>query len=546
MEVRPTGDDLGGVIDIDLLHLTFTKQIIMKKLVFTLIIYSITFTAFSQYQNVLIGTNSSPNEPSIAINPKNTNELVAGSNLQSYYYSIDGGLNWTRGDLVSQQYGVWGDPCIIVDTAGDFYFLHLSNPDDGNWIDRIVSQKFDIETGEWTDGTAMGLNGTKVQDKEWAIVDTVSNTIYVSWTQFDAYGTSDPTKFSNILFSKSTDAGASWTDALQINKVSGDCVDSDNTAEGAVPAVGPNGEVYVAWAINDTIFFDRSLDEGATWLDDDIFVSTQPEGWDYAIPGINRSNGLPVSCCDLSPSPYNGTIYVNWSDQRNGEDDTDIWISKSTDGGDTWTEALRVNDDEPGKQQFFTWMTVDQANGNIYIVFYDRRNYEDRNTDVYLAKSTDGGETFENILISEEPFLPSSGVFFGDYINITAYNNQVRPIWARADGSSMSIWTAIIDMTVDVAETEAFVPVSLTQNYPNPFIETTYFSYKLKEASKVSIAVYDLYGRLITVLVNNQMMAAGKYNGQFDAHKYHLPAGVYYLTLTQKDQVQKRKMLLIE
>jgi hypothetical protein len=237
---------------------------------------------------------------------------------------------------------------------------------------------------------------------------------------------------------------------------------------------------------------------------------------------------------------------VNWSDQRNGEDDTDIWISKSTDGGNTWTEALRVNDDEPGKQQFFTWMTVDQANGDIYIVFYDRRNYDDRNTDVYLARSTDGGETFENLLISETPFLPSSNVFFGDYSNITAHNHQVRPIWARAEGSSMSIWTAIIDMSVGVTEAEAFVPLSLTQNYPNPFIETTYFSYKITEASKITLAVYDLYGRLVTMLVDNQMIAPGKYNDQFNAGKYHLTGGVYYLTLTQKGQVQKRKMLLIE
>jgi len=503
-------------------------------------------TIFGQYQNVKISSSSSPNEPSISMNPNNTNELVAGANISSYYYSIDGGINWTRGGLISEQFGVWGDPCIIVDTAGDFYFLHLANPPQGNWIDRIVCQKYDIDNDEWNDGSAMGLNGTKAQDKEWAVVDIATNTIYVTWTQFDEYGTSDPTKFSNIMFSKSADAGETWTDALQINEVSGNCVDSDNTTEGAVPAVGPNGEVFVAWAGPAGIVFDRSMDGGSTWLDEDIFIDSQPGGWEYAVPGIYRCNGMPITCCDISPSAHNGTIYVNWSDQRNGEDDTDIWLSKSTDDGDTWSDPIRVNDDEAGKHQFFTWMTIDQANGDIYIVFYDRRNYEDKNTDVYLARSTDGGETFENILISEEPFIPSSSVFFGDYTNITAHNHQVRPIWARAEGSSMSVWTALIDMTVDVAELEAFIPFSLTQNYPNPFIETTYFSYKLSEPSRITLAVYDLYGRLVTVLVDNQMVSAGKYNDQFNAGNYNLPGGVYYLTLTQKDQVQKRKMLLIE
>lgn len=518
----------------------------MRSVLIGLLLMVWAFEGAGQYTNILISTVQSPNEPSIVMNPRNPNELVAGSNLRSYYYSIDGGHNWTRGNLVSPEYGVWGDPCLIVDTAGTYYFFHLANPPQGNWIDRIVCQKFDINQEEWTDGTYMGLNGTKAQDKEWAVVDSATNNIYVTWTQFDQYGTSDPDKFSNIMFSKSTDNGETWSDAMQINEVSGNCVDSDETTEGAVPAVGPNGEIYVAWSGPEGIVFDRSLDQGQTWLDQDIFIDNQPGGWDYDIPGISRCNGLPVTCCDISGSAYEGTIYVNWTDQRNGTDDTDVWISRSTDGGNTWSEPLRVNDDPPGKHQFFTWMTIDQANGDIYIVFYDRRNYEDSNTDVYLARSTDGGETFQNIRISESPFYPSSGVFFGDYTNITAYNQQVRPIWARADGTSMSLWTAIIDMTVDVNETAEALPISLFQNYPNPFRETTYFKFKLFEPVNVTLAVYDIYGRQITTMIDNEYLPRGKYVRTFQANDYALTPGVYWFVLSQGYLVQKRKMLLIE
>ncbi|MCF8348217.1 MAG: T9SS type A sorting domain-containing protein [Bacteroidales bacterium] len=522
----------------------------MNKFIITLAVIFVTLSTFGQYENIVISNIYGPNEPSISMNPRNPDLLLAGANTNSYYYSIDGGHNWTRGTLTSAENGVWGDPCIIVDTAGAFYFLHLSNPASGNWIDRIVSQKYDILANEWTTDSYMGLNGTKAQDKEWAVVDSASNTIYVTWTQFDEYGTSAPDKFSNILFSKSTDAGTTWTPAMQINKVSGDCVDSDNTTEGAVPAVGPEGQVYVAWSGPAGIVFDRSLDGGETWLEEDIFISDQPGGWDYNVPGIMRCNGLPVTCCDISAASTNkGTIYVNWTDQRNGTQNPDVWLAKSTDGGDTWTPPLRVNDDDTDKAQFFSWMAIDQANGDIYIVYYDRRNYDNESTDVYLARSTDGGETFSNFKISESPFIPYSSIFFGDYTNIVAYNGRVRPIWTRLENGNLSVLTAIIDQIVDepeIAEELIKAPIHLDINYPNPFKASTYISYKLREPAVISLSVYDVYGRKIASLISNQPVNAGKYTEIFHATDYNLSPGVYYFALSTNQTVKKQKMLLVE
>jgi len=178
-------------------------------------------------------------------------------------------------------------------------------------------------------------------------------------------------------------------------------------------------------------------------------VADQPGGWQLNVPGFGKAAGSPVIGCDISYGDFHGNIYVNWSDQRNGETDTDIWISKSIDKGETWNEPKKINDDEVvmmGKHQCYNWMSVDPITGNIYVIFYDRRNHDDLKTDVYLAISTDGGETFSNEKISQTPFEPNKDIYMGDYINIAAYGNFVRPIWTSYEDGSLSILSAIIDL----------------------------------------------------------------------------------------------------
>ncbi len=501
--------------------------------------------SFAQHPNVLISTSSFPNEPSIMVNPHNTSQMVAASNISNYYLSADAGQTWTEGHI-SSSYGVWGDPCILADTTGAFYFLHLSNAPQGNWIDRIVCQKMEVFGGAWSDGSFMGLNGSKEQDKEWAVVNPFNNAIYATWTQFDSYGSSNPADSSIIRFSKSTDGGQTWSAAVRINRVAGDCVDEDNTVEGAVPAVGPNGEIYVSWMGPEGLVFDRSTDEGQTWLAQDIFVSDVPGGWDFAVPGISRCNGFPVTLCDLSGGPNHGTIYINWSDQRNGSNDTDVWLKKSTDGGNTWSPAIRVNDDAPGKHQFFSWMAIDQVTGWLWCIFYDRRNHGNNLTDVYLARSTDGGQTFTNVKISESPFLPTSDIFFGDYNNIAAHNNIIRPIWTRLHQGQLGIYTALVNT--------ALVGIEETQSgnhpedsvYPNPADTHVYFSFKLKETTTCSLRLIDAQGKEVYVVFPTQQKQAGKHIEQLDTGSLNLSPGVYYFVLESNQQIIKKKALVIE
>lgn len=498
-------------------------------------------------QNVLISSEDFPNEPSIMMDPNHPNVLIGGSNLNNYYVSLDTGRTWIKQDLFSS-YGVWGDPTISVDTAGHFYFFHLSNPTNGNWIDRIVCQKTTDNGQTWSDGTYTGLNGTKAQDKQWCAIDRTNNHIYLTWTQFDQYGSSNPGDSSIILFSKSIDGGETWSDPHRISKLAGDCLDSDNTMEGAVPAVGPNGEIYVAWAGPKGIVFNKSTDQGSTWWGEELIVNSMPGGWDYDISGLQRCNGLPVTTCDLSNGPHRGTIYINWSDQRNGKSDADIFLAKSTDGGLTWSPEIKINDDASGHQQFMTWMSIDQTTGFLYFVFYDRRNYEDDSTDVYLAISMDGGNTFINRKISESPFYPTTEIFFGDYINITAHAGIIRPIWTRLNNGSISIWTNITTLA-DIITSNKEPQVSKSnlnfELYPNPSDDNTYVSFKLHESSIVDLLLYDYQGHVIHEILHHEKMGYGKYVRKINLAELNVPNGAYLLTLEINQKVVVARIVIV-
>lgn len=408
-------------------------------------------TLVAQFKNIMLdeqkGDGKFVCEPTIAINPKDRNNIVAGSMPDNVYYTKDGGQTWTNGKL-NCPFGVYGDPSLISDQKGNFYYFHLSGPsdtasgDEEEQADRIVVQKSTDGGKTWSEGESIGLNSPKAQQREWATTDGHGN-VYVSWTQFDRYRDSDSTCHSNILFSMSK-GGKKWTEPVVISGTPGDCRDGDGTTAGAMPAVTIDGKVIVAWASQGKILLDRSFNGGERWLMNDVEVAEQPGGWDMNVPGHDRCNGMPVLMTDKSKSPYHGSLYLLWADQRNGQGDTDIWFTRSLNFGDNWATPARVNDDGAGKHQYLPWMAVDPSTGYIYIVYYDRRDYDDNRTDVYLAWSVDGGASFKNTKISERPFIPQNDKLFGNHNNISAHDGIITPVWTRMDDGKTSVWTTII------------------------------------------------------------------------------------------------------
>ncbi len=507
----------------------------MKKIILLFCIV-LSQLALAQFPNVLISTLNDPEEVSIAINPKNTNQIIAGSNLNNAYRSNDAGVTWSLQTINCTPFSVYGDPVMIWDTANACYYIHLADPNPtitpgGSWVDRIVIQRSTNFGQTYPSCTAVGKNGTKVQDKAWPVINPASNEMHITWTQFDDYGSNLPTDSSIILYSKSADAGNTWTVPKRISFYAGDCIDSDNTVEGAVPAIGPAGQIYVAWAGPQGLVFQKSLDNGVTWLPTETVIGPISGGWDYAINGLMRCNGLPFTFCDLSAGPNNGNIYINYSDQSNGINDGDIWMVRSTNGGNNFSAPIRVNNDAPGNQQFMSAMTIDQATGYIYVLYYDRRNFVGgSNTDVYMAVSMDGAGSFTNYKVNANTFSPNAGVFFGDYIGISAHNNIVRPIWMQMNGAgALSVYTALINpVTLGIYDSKISA-LNIFTPKPNPFKTETSVDFTLAKKTKLTVQLVNNEGKVLRNLTEKREYQTGNHNITINAEQLALVPGIYYI-----------------
>jgi hypothetical protein len=97
----------------------------------------------------------------------------------------------------------------------------------------------------------------------------------------------------------------------------------------------------------------------------------------------------------------------------------------------------------------------------------------------------------------------------------------------------------------NVEQVSTLIPTEfvLEQNYPNPFNPTTTIRYSLAKAERVHLAVYDLLGQEVTILVDGHQQA-GEYSTLFNATG--LTSGVYFYKLSTGSGVQVRKMLLLQ
>jgi hypothetical protein len=394
------------------------------------------------------------NETVISVSPVDPLSLVGGANDYrtgsvrcGYYASADGGRTWTDGVLSEPTYPLQGDPSVAHCADGSAVYVCLSFV--GAYQPHGIFFYRSTDGGRTWSAPRTVLNrpfGYPFADKEWVQCDRTpaspyANRIYVTWTDIGLGG-------SPILLRSSANQGATWSGNVRVSDGAG--------AQGSVVAVGPDGAVNVAWNDGARLGFDRSTDGGQSFGADGIPATVVPISPDP----VFRRNSYPTMDVDRSSGPYAGTIYIAWSDGRNG--DPDILLVRSADGGGTWSAPVRVNDDLPGNgaDQFFPWLAVD-PNGRVAVTFFDRRRAAGgRPYEIWGAVSRDGGRTFDsNFLVSEVASDGSLNDFVGDYSGLAATADRLVPLWTdlRPGTGESDLYTDPFPNTFRYDEVDALV-----------------------------------------------------------------------------------------
>src|SRR5437588_1927701 len=425
--------------------------------------------------NVDVSNECGPqSETFITLNSRAPKMLAAGSNEifrlpMRGYFSSNGGSSWGGIDLpLPPAKGANGidfgsDPTLAFDTQGNLFYGYIvvffGSGNGINGTEMAVAKSTDGgKTYPSVDFFAFENGTNHFNDKPMITTETIAasalrDNVYIAW---DA--ASGGSIGGGVRVATSSDHGASFS-VTRADDPSG-----PGRSIGASPAVGPSGELYVAWNdyIANAIVFNRSFDGGRSWgVPGTISAKTLP--FDIRIHAESFRGALvyPSLGVDVSNGPHRGRIYCSWMDLTSANV-TDIFISFSDNNGQTWSTPAHVPDQFTFKvDRFNHWMSVDPTNGNVNVAFYDTRNdttgarYQ---TDYYLARSTDGGVSFSSAdtrvstVSSNEHdcngIFPCVGINYGnqqgDYEGLVSFNGVSYPVWTdsrrQLDASSGGRW----------------------------------------------------------------------------------------------------------
>ena len=453
------------------------------------------------------------NEPTLAIDPRNTSIWAAGSNdyctvptvgdaWAGFYRSTNSGTSWTdsllpgyKGDTSAQGTSsplaamvaggaiAAGDPQMSWDGAGNlFYMGNNFNRGTENGASGLTQDNTgDIWVATYAPGNAQdpSTDGShylrtvllatntfglgSFNDKTDLVADPATGNVYAAWSDFHGL-----TGCNEILFSRSTDRGATFSNPVKIS--GGICGN-----QGPSIAIGPGGHVFVAWegstggalattpgAVKGAAFV-ASGDFGKTFGKASLALTYVPfTSGQFSGNGARECGDAPFNCPtgqtfprfdlagpSLAADNVHGTLVMAFEvAQPSGQGQ--IEYVTSTNSGSSWSSTKLLAPAATG-HQFFPWVTA--SGGTVMAAWYDSRgdaNYSPTRApcnsaagmtsaclNVRFAESADGGKTWgSSIKVTGVPTNPNFEQFggrlvpfFGDYLTVAAQGGTVGVVW---------------------------------------------------------------------------------------------------------------------
>jgi hypothetical protein len=443
--------------------------------------------------------NNARSECSIAINPRNPYNTVAGSkrftNPAKYEFSLaiyttfDGGETWEEtADLkIPPEWKAAGtsDPALAWDISQyteenkkDIVYLvalpFMSDPEP--IIGIAVYQSID---GGRTWGSPKLIHKSvdpehnRVDDKQWAVGDNnplspYFGNVYAVWDDGPGVGN------SKLAFARTTDHGKTWIGTK--DEKAGSVIPGIEDSGSPELSVASDGTVYIVWLGNrlNDVKFVKSTDGGDSFTNPMIVAKgivplaypylENTHGWDH-FPGTTFRMGTYCTGC----TGGGDNVIFAWADYREGI--SRIYYRRSTDGGNTWEgppsgqPVLTGDIVSETNQQDFHPQLISTPSGEIGCAFYEYGPkgrsgippvWENGLIDVVLAISVDDGQTFSNrITVTDSPWDPAIGApfshgdpdvtFIGEYFGLDASWLGFFPLWTDTRTSMQEMFTAKVN-----------------------------------------------------------------------------------------------------
>ncbi|TAL62601.1 MAG: T9SS type A sorting domain-containing protein [Bacteroidetes bacterium] len=528
--------------------------------IFTSALLSIS-SAFGQNQNISGGVVFD-GEPYLAVNPNNSQHMVvAWMGYVPFQYaaiktrvSFNGGQSWSSTATISHEYTAFGtsgaDPSLEFDNSGNVFLCYI---DFNTGIDSgSVSVRKSTDGGLSWGSPAEVINiysdpGKYPIDRPWIVIDRSGGVndgnIYVTTMPPSVFGPIPPPY--HPYFIRSTDGGVSfdqWRYMDTTNWLAGSIIPQP-TPFSAISSNGTFHCVYPSWVFSQNInpqFIFASSDNAGNSFSYNSMALPFNILFGNSIDTLAKI-GLPLLA---DPADANHLAFFILMVPHG---DADVYMWESFDGGATWADSVRINDDPIGnnRMQDLIWADFD-TDGDLVVSWRDRRNASDStyttSSEIWGAvRHKDSTNFYPNFRISDtivayNTVLALSG---NDFMCIKLRNDTLNAVWGDTRNGKLNIWFQRMSLSgtllsIQQLSSEAIPSVEI---YPNPFSSQTtiHSGIPIKNAT---LTVFNSFGQTVKEIknINGQTVVLSRDN---------LPNGLYFLRLTQYGKVIAEDKLVI-